>query len=126
MAVDFKVRPQIYIYLTATDLQPSIKDLLYGIEEEGIPFEIVEQVNEKDVIAAAYEAAKTSSLMVGVGCDGEKLVLHYKNLASQRPYLLIDRYQTKPKQLIKDFGSNCARLVKGVSFKDVEGMEVTE
>ena len=125
MSNDFTVKPRIFVYLTNPELEDTIQFLLYGIEEEGIPFEVA-PVEAADAVSAAYQAAQTSSLTTGVGCDGQKVVLHYKNLDPDEPYLVIDRYQTKPKQQLKAFGSNCARLVKGVPFKDLSMMEVNE
>ncbi|MDH6365454.1 hypothetical protein M2139_002457 [Enterococcus sp. PF1-24] len=119
---DFSIRPQIFIYVTDEKLTATIEYLLYGIEEEGIPYQIV-AVSAQEAVAAAYEAAKTSSLSTGVGCDGQKVVLHYKNLAPNQPYLVIDRYQTVSKKQLKAFGSNCARLVKRIPFKDLEENE---
>lgn len=125
MGNDFTVKPRIFVYLTDHGLEESIKFLLYGIEEEGIPYE-VQVVEASDAVTAAYQSAITSSLITGVGCDGQKVVLHYKNLDPSEPYLVIERYQTKPKEQLKAFGSNCARLVKGVPFKELSMMEVKE
>ncbi|MGM0213335.1 glycerol dehydratase reactivase beta/small subunit family protein [Enterococcus sp. AZ109] len=125
MSNDFTVKPRIFVFLTNPGLEESIQFLLYGIEEEGIPYE-VQVVEASDAVSAAYQSATTSSLITGVGCDGEKVVLHYKNLDPNDPYLVIDRYQTKPKEQLKAFGSNCARLVKGVPFKELSMMEVKE
>ncbi|GCF95232.1 PduH protein [Enterococcus florum] len=125
MALDFSIQPKIFIYLTNSDLEKSIPFLLYGIEEEGIPFE-VKTTQHRDAVQAGYQAAKDSSLITGVGCDGQTLVLHYKNLEPEKPYLVIDRYQTKPNEHLKDFGSNCARLIKGIPLKSLEEMEVKE
>lgn len=123
MALDLTVRPQIFVYLTNENLEATIQNLLHGIEEEQVPYHI-SVVAEQDSIKAAYEAAVSSSLNVGIGCDGQKVVLHYKNLEPNQPYLVIDRYQTVPKEALKAFGSNSARLVKGVPFKDLDVMEV--
>lgn len=119
MALDLTIRPEIFIYLTDGALEQTIMHVLYGIEEEGVPYHI-SAADERDSIKAGYAAAVASSLNVGIGCDGQELVLHYKNLKPDHPYLIIDRYQTVPKEQLKAFGSNSARLVKGVPFMELD------
>lgn len=119
MALDLTIRPQIFVYVTKDELEKTLEHLFYGIEEEQVPFTIT-VVDEQDGIKAAYQAAIASSLGVGVGCDGQKVALHYKNLQPNQPYLVIDRYQTVPHDQLKALGSNSARLVKGMPFKELD------
>lgn len=55
------------------------KEVLLGIEEEGIPF-VIQTQTDGDVTHCAWQAARRSPLLVGIACDKEKLVVHYKNL----------------------------------------------
>jgi hypothetical protein len=115
MAIDYSVRPVIFFYLTREVERRVVAPILNGLEEEGIPFELKEVSGSANEIA--YQAACESSLQVGIGCDDQNLVLHYKNLLAEDPYIVIGRFQSVPKDILKDFGSNCARLVKGMPFK---------
>ncbi|SQI23064.1 propanediol dehydratase reactivation protein [Salmonella enterica subsp. arizonae] len=60
--------------------------VLLGIEEEGIPW-VVQEQEAGEVIYQAWLAASRSPLLVGIACDREKLIVHYKNLPHQRRFL---------------------------------------
>ena len=93
------------------------------MEEEKIPYSL-EQRNFSTATEAAYIAANTSSLNVGIGYVNNEVALHYKNLAQETPYQSIQRVVTCPPLILKSFGGNAARLVKGVPFKSIDPMEV--
>ena len=78
-------------------------EVLLGIEEEGIPFRI-QHIPSGEVIDSAWLAARQSPLLVGIACDQEKLIVHYKNL---------------PASARRSIGSNAARLVKGIPFREL-------
>ncbi|CAC0107108.1 hypothetical protein ST616_02431 [Salmonella enterica subsp. enterica serovar Typhisuis] len=69
-------------------------EVLLGIEEEGIPF-LLQRHPAGDVVDSAWQAARSSPLLVGIACDRHTLVVHYKNLPAS------------------------ARLVKGIPFRDL-------
>ncbi len=117
MAIDLTTRPQIFVYLVQGIQEQDILSLLNGLEEEGIPY-FVKQRAEITAVEAAYQAALDSSLQVGIGCDNQDLVLHYKNLNSAKPYLVLSNFKKRAKEVVKDFGGNGARLVKGIPFKE--------
>ena len=58
-------------------------EVLLGIEEEGIPFRI-QHIPSGEVIDSARLAARQSPLLVGIACDQEKLIVHYKTYHHQR------------------------------------------
>lgn len=60
-------------------------DVLLGIEEEGIPF-VVQESHSADIIHSAWLAACQSPLLVGIGCNREQLVVHYKIYRPQRHF----------------------------------------
>ena len=66
MELDLNVRPVILIYHSRTSSMDDIQYVLYGLEEEKIPFSI-EQRDFSTATEAAYIAANTSSLNVGIG-----------------------------------------------------------
>ena len=123
MELELNVRPVVLIYHDNRSSTEDIQFVLYGMEEEKIPYSL-EQKNFSTATEAAYVAANTSSLNVGIGYVNNEVVLHYKNLAPETPYQSIQRVVTCPPMILKRFGGNAARLVKGVPFKSIDPMEV--
>ena len=123
MELDLNVRPVVLIYISKNVSTEDIRYILYGLEEEKIPFSI-EQRDFSTATEAAYVASNTSSLNVGIGYVNNEAALHYKNLAPETPYQSIQRVVTCPPMILKRFGGNAARLVKGVPFKSIDPMEV--
>lgn len=94
-------------------------NLLWGIEEEGIPYELEMADGDSD-IDLGYKAAQGSRLDVGIGISHEGFVsLHYVKLDKDRPLFKINTKLEKSK--LRALGSNAARLVKGIPFKNLEG-----
>lgn len=90
-------------------------DVLLGIEEEGIPFIVQQQITD-DVVQCAWQAARLSPLLVGIACDSETLIVHYKNLPASAPLFTLTYHQDNPAR--RRIGNNAARLVKGLPFRD--------
>ena len=84
-------------------------EVLFGIEEEGIPFSIQQ-------IHSAWQAARQSPLLVGIACDREKLIVHYKNLPASAPLFTLMYQQDNYAR--RSIGNNAARLVKGIPFRE--------
>ncbi|HFZ8993009.1 TPA: glycerol dehydratase reactivase beta/small subunit family protein [Citrobacter freundii] len=91
-------------------------DVLLGIEEEGIPF-VIQTQTDRDVIHGAWQAARQSPLLVGIACDRETLVVHYKNLPPSAPLFTLMHHQDSHAR--RSTGNNAARLVKGIPFRDL-------
>lgn len=117
--MNFQVRPEIMIILKKGLNQESFQPVLYGLEEEGIPFHL-EEKEVKNICLESYQGAVSSSLQVGICFDDNDVMIHHKNLDENKPYMTLTRYQTRPKEQLKDFGGNAARLVKGIAFKTIE------
>lgn len=90
-------------------------EVLLGIEEEGIPFHI-QQNPSGEVIDSAWQAARQSPLLVGIACDREKLIVHYKNLPTSAPLFTLMYQQDNHAR--RSIGNNAARLVKGIPFRE--------
>ncbi|WP_432666514.1 glycerol dehydratase reactivase beta/small subunit family protein [Wukongibacter baidiensis] len=112
-------KPTIKIYYSS-----NIKDiryfsnLLWGIEEEGIPYELEMMDGDSD-IDLSYKAAQDSRLDVGLGISYEGFVsLHYVKLNKDRPLFKINTKLEGTK--LRALGSNTARLVKGMPLKNLE------
>lgn len=115
-------KPQIEVYWNGTQLSANLlQHLLQGIEEEGVPYHVVEQDVLLDAIQLSVNAALDSLLEVGIGCDhAGNLALHHRRLADNQALFQASwPYQIATLRL---FGSHAARLVKGLPFK-LQGTE---
>ncbi len=108
--------PIINVYIRDSIDKDKYVDLLWGIEEEGIPYQVVifEQYNSKELASKASDASK---LNVGIGIDHENIVLHYEKLSPYDPLFIIDF--NSHSFVLRELGETAARLVKKVPFKFV-------
>ena len=123
MEVIIAPKPTIIIYHHPNVSQEAIQDLLFGIEEEGIPFSLETRGTDEDILRMADEASHASALSVGVGCTADTLVLSYQNLPPHRFIYRLRNYK-QAQQAMRALGANAARLVKGNPFKTDPGLEV--
>ena len=110
-------KPSIKVFYDCDHL--SVNDfinVLLGIEEEGIPYDI-QEVHCADVLELAHNASLESRLGVGVGISKEGVVLQYEKLDKAAPLFRIKFYQTDQ---FRSLGSNAARLVKKIQFKTLK------
>ena len=107
-------RPTIKVYYDCDSLTVSdFINVLLGIEEEGIPYD-VQEVHDSDVLELAHKASLDSRLGVGVGISKEGIVLQYEKLDKAAPLFRIKLYK---RELFRSIGANAARLVKKMPFK---------
>ena len=92
-----------------------IKEIAYGIEEEGIPYEITEE-NFYDITKKAFEISQDSRLSVGIAVNSEEAVIHFSKLKIEKPLFILSLQGTELGKL-RIYGSNAARLIKGIPFK---------
>jgi anti-sigma factor RsiW len=106
----------------ATDA--ALRELLAGLEEEGVPATVVAGVESaaapppetaEALAAAAHAAARASTLRVGVALDAEHACVTVPRLPDARPLLRGDA--TDPIAL-RCLGQDAARLVKTVPLTD--------
>ncbi|SCI25313.1 Uncharacterised protein [uncultured Clostridium sp.] len=110
-------KPVIKVFFDKNTVnETEIKEVLWGIEEEGIPYE-VSSVNIESAISSGYEASLESSLGVGIGIDEKIIVLHYNKLEKDSPLFTIKRNSSSTK--IRSLGANAARLVIKMPFKEI-------
>jgi len=103
--------PAIWIFKARSVLNNSFQPVLWGLEEEGIPFEIRE-VSNGPIVDLAKQAADGSPLNVGIGIGGSgEVILHHHDLPAEAPLFSLT---TKPRQPVglRRLGINAARLVK--------------
>jgi len=112
--------PSIKIYLPANFDGPDIlREILYGIEEEGVPCDLRaaapgESAGE-DAAALAFRGAEESVPGVGIGLDGAgRLAVHFRQLPPDKPLFLVNVRREREKARL--MASNAARLVKRLPF----------
>lgn len=109
-------KPSIYIYYSSEIKDTSIfNDILFGIEEEGIPYEMKEK-KELDPFKLGYKAAQDSKLSVGIGIHlSGKIILTFNKLKEKEALFIssLDLGETS----LRNLGANAGRLVKGIAFK---------
>lgn len=110
-------QPTIMVSLMPGVAIDDVAQLLYGMEEEGIPFQLIDRP-AATLVQQAYEAATSSPLAVGVAISREEIVIHYKNLPPDNPLFVLKDYSRQEKEKVRALGCNAARLVKGIPFKD--------
>lgn len=109
-------KPGIYIYHSLGIKNVSgFNEILYGIEEEGIPYEIYEK-DKLSLEELTYTAAQNSRLAVGIGIhkNGE-VALTFNKLRKEKPLFLANL--NNEESILRNLGANAGRLVKGIAFK---------
>ena len=113
----FGEKPSIKLFYDSTALSVAdFNDVLLGIEEEGIPYD-VKPKEMSDVLELAAQASNSSRVGVGIGISKEGIVLQFEKLDKATPLFRIKIYQT---DLYRKIGTNAARLVKKMPFKSME------
>lgn len=111
-------KPEIRVYWMRDHVEESIvNEVLLGIEEEGVPYlkKAADYVDSAAVLG--YKAAEASHLGVGIGIGETEIVLHYSKLKEDEPLFTIQT--TKDSERLRAIGSNAARLVKRMPFKEL-------
>ena len=110
-------RPTIKVFTKAGHgRNETLLQLIFGIEEEGIPCEVSEE-DFPDAASLAWEASQQSRLNVGLGLDRDTLVLLFSKLKADAPLFQVSA--RSPEWDVRAMGSNAARLVKKLPFKPV-------
>lgn len=106
-------KPGILIYSYNPE-EGLLKEICAGIEEEGIPFEVVSQ-NYQDITALSYYSANDSILGTGIGISEQRCRLTFSNLPKDQSVFYLEQPQ---KHQARNLGANAARAVKKKAFKD--------
>lgn len=109
-------KPNIRVLISPDASQAALRQLAYGMEEEGIPWEQGTKEGA-DASAMAWEAAQASRLEVGLGLDKQFAVLHYAKLDQNRPLYRVSARQAGQ---VRALGANAARLVKKLPLKPLD------
>lgn len=110
-------KPSIFVKVApAYDGSNIFNNVLYGIEEEGIPYNVdVAKDPNLTTKNLSYEACHTSNLGVGVGIADDGISVHYEKLHQDEALFCIGTDSSLDK--VRDIGSNAARIVKRMPFK---------
>ncbi len=104
------MKPHILVLSAGPD--HLVREISAGLEEEGVPFEIVAQKSGA-ALDLAHRAAQRSPLEVGVGVDATGLtIVHHAKLPLGKPVT-----QTRA---ARRAGQNAARLVIGAPLSPEE------
>lgn len=110
-------KPSVKVYINETLLKDiRVNQILLGIEEEGIPYEML-YIKNNNAVELAFEASGASRLGVGVGISEKEAVLHYEKLKKDSPLFTIPIYSNESD--MRSLGANAARLVKKMPFKSI-------
>ena len=102
-------RPSIVIgaHRAITDRQ--LREILLGMEEEGVPY-LVDRSAELNPLVLAHEASLRSRLGVGMGVSLDYVVITTEKLPPERPYIADELNHNAASD--RALGANAARIVK--------------
>lgn len=114
-------RPSITINVISKNKE-ALKEILAGIEEEELYYEVSECFESFQMCAEALalKAAEASNLEVGIGVTEDEICVHVRKL---RNYCSLFKFQLRNYdyrayvEISRCVGINAARYVKGVPFK---------
>ncbi len=107
-------RPSIFVYTHEAD-PDVLREVCAGIEEEGVFYDVSEFPDEC-MEKLAFKAARDSMLGSGIGIYGTALCLKMRGLEKGRN---IESYLAPTKEQCRNVGSNSARTIKKLPFKEV-------
>lgn len=115
--------PSIFVCLSNLK-EPFLKEILAGIEEEGIPCKVKNiNFNEDTILREVYAASQESRIGIAIGVIDGRVVLHYNKLKEEKPLIDIN-LNLYEKEKARIVGCNAARLYKIMPFKDMESIDV--
>jgi len=104
--------PAVWVFKARSVAVDAMEPMFWGLEEEGIPFEI-QVVGDGPAEDLAKRAADGSPLHVGIGLGGKgEVVLHHHDLPAAEPLFSLTASPAESVAL-RHLGLNAARLVKG-------------
>lgn len=102
-------RPTILLHAHEAITGGQLRELLLGIEEEGVPVTL-QRLPELNPLVLAHGAGTASRLGVGVGVSLDYVVVTTEKLPASRPY--IAQFLGAGAARDRAIGANAARLVK--------------
>lgn len=108
------VKPTINIKALRTSNKLAVNEILYGIEEEGIPYTISYE-NFISTIDASIHMSSVSPLDVGIAIDNLCAMLFFSRIKNRQP--LFNVPINSGYDNFRILGKNAARLVKKTPFE---------
>lgn len=100
-------------YSSKIELNERLSNILWGIEEEEIPY-VLQSFEEDDAKKLGHKGAKESKLQVGIGIGKDEITLYHEKLALDKPLF---KYSIDSNtDILRALGVNGARLIKGNPF----------
>ncbi len=109
-------RPTIRVHCHDRVSEEQLAELLLGIEEEGVPYQVSSHA-ELNPLDLAHQAALDSRLGVGIGISLNYAVVTLEKLPKERPY--IASFWNENAEADRLFGSNAARIVKRTPLRQI-------
>ena len=106
-------RPSIMIYTREPD-EDLLREICAGIEEEGVLYEV--RPGEGELDSLAFEAAKESILGSGIGMEGQRIAMQMARLPKGKNVFELNHPRFWQ---CRNLGSNSARAVKKLPFKEI-------
>jgi hypothetical protein len=105
------------VLVLAAGPEALLREICAGIEEEGVPFEVL-RADSGTAGNLAEEAARRSPLEVGVGLDRSGVIsVHHSKLPAGKP---VSRNENPTRQAARRAGHDAARIVTGVPLTPKE------
>lgn len=93
-----------------------LREIIAGIEEEGLSYRIIRVTKSSDVAFVAHEAAKLSGSGIGIGIQSKgTTVIHQKDLAPLSNLELFPQAPLLDLETFRAIGKNAAKYAKGES-----------
>lgn len=100
-------------YSSKVDINGKLSNILWGIEEEEIPYILI-QSEDTDAKIMGSTASKSSKLGVGIGIGEKEVTLYQEKLEMDKPLFRYDL--DSDENILRAVGVNGARLIKGNPF----------
>lgn len=109
-------RPSIVVATHDSVTDRNLREILLGIEEEGVPFRL-QRSTELNPLALAHSASLESRLGVGIGVSLDFVVITTEKLPEERPYIanILNHNAATDRTL----GASAARIVKRLPLTDL-------
>ena len=105
-------KPSIIIYTDHAD-PDLLREVLAGIEEEGVLYQVTEKTGDLDTLA--WEAAKDSMLGCGIGMTDRLLAMQMTGLPLRKNVFELNGPAFRQCRIL---GANSARAIKKQPFKE--------
>lgn len=113
----------IVVHIMAKSCDQNIAaEILLGLEEEQVPYELATVEQEPDAANAletAYRASLKSVFGVGIGIAPDRVILHCSRLSIDNPVLTMPVNAANSKNY-RTLGTNAARFIKGRPFDKID------